>query len=195
MAHNIAHFDYPENCNRKNVQHECDTLAKMEDWQEGCSGVNPIRWLDNVSVQDDYDEAKKYIETHDKGWYDCLAVKYYDTSKLKPSANAKKLAESVASAQNAYNTLREKVISDFFGTKSEYIGCKECGSRLSKAYLKRPSCPLCGNSLLSETASNRLEKAKAKIAEYEKRRSEAVKKDAAKAKKDVRWLVKIEYHT
>ena len=50
--------------------------------------------------------------------------------------------------------------------KAEYIGCKTCGSRLAKKYIKLRgkvcNCPLCGSSLFSNTAQTRIKNAEEK---------------------------------
>lgn len=201
MGHNICHFDYKENVNRKSVQEELDHYAAMEDWQEGCSGLyRDIRWLDNREICESYDEAYDLINKLDKGDYDQLAVRYYVTPTIKSTSGITKAAEGVNNAQKNYTDLKENIESDFFNTKSEYIGCKECGSKLAKKYLKKTSCPLCGRNLLSETATTRLMNAHDKIVSAQKKQRDVLKKEEQKAAKkaknrEVRWLVKIEYHT
>lgn len=77
MAHNIKYFEYKEDVDRKKVQANLDNYVAHEDWEEGCSGLDsPIRWIENCGVFDSYDEALEYIKSHDKGWYDSLAVRY-----------------------------------------------------------------------------------------------------------------------
>lgn len=50
--------------------------------------------------------------------------------------------------------------------KAEFIGCKTCGSKLAKKYIKvygkTCKCPLCGSSLFSKTAQERIQKASEK---------------------------------
>lgn len=79
MAHNIKHLTYKEDVDRKKVQANLDNYVAHEDWEEGCSGLNsPIRWIENCGVLNSYDEALAYINSHDKGWYDSLAVRFKD---------------------------------------------------------------------------------------------------------------------
>ena len=83
MGHEIRYLDYNENADRKKVQNELDTYVQKECWKEGSSGLlNPIRWLDHICA--DREEAVDYVQSHDKGWYDQLAVKYRVYPKLKP---------------------------------------------------------------------------------------------------------------
>ena len=202
MSHNILHRDYPENCDRRQVKADMDHYVSMEDWQEGCSGLyNPIRWLDSEAICKSYDEAEELIKRLDRGDYDNLAVRYYVRAEAPASVALKKASEAVNNAQIAYNKLKKKVREDFFSTKSAFITCKNCESRLSKKYLKEGSfgtnCPLCQRNLLSDTATTRLMNAHDKIVSAEEKRRKELEKSRSKSKvtREVRWLVKVEYHT
>ena len=73
--HNIRHFDYHCSHSKKQIEKHLNRFVAMEDWQEGASGLpSPIRWIDRVCKN--CEEAEEYIKTHDRGWYDCLAVQY-----------------------------------------------------------------------------------------------------------------------
>lgn len=56
--------------------------------------------------------------------------------------------------------------------KAEFIGCKTCGSRLAKKYIKITGktckCPLCGASLFSKTAQARIKSVEDRISKIEK---------------------------
>ena len=78
--HNIRHFDYHCTCSKKQVQKSIDNFVSREDYQEGAVGLpQPIRWIDRLFPN--RDEALDYIESHDRGWYDCLAVRYKKSRK------------------------------------------------------------------------------------------------------------------
>ena len=188
--HNIIMREYPENVNKKTVQEELDTYAAMEDWQEGCTGVSPIRWLDET--YNTRDEAEDAIERLDRGWYDSLAVKFIVPNK---NSSIKKCEERVKTTMQSYRDLKAKLANDFLTTKSEYVGCKKCGSRLSKKYLHNVICPLCSNTLLSETANNRISNAENKYKEAKKRLKEECSKSSKTKGGKKLWLVKTEYHT
>ena len=75
MAHNIHLLDYHCSVSKRAVQKRLDAYVAIEDAGEGASGLpNPIRWIEHLCKN--RDEAVEYIESHDKGWYDCLAVQY-----------------------------------------------------------------------------------------------------------------------
>ena len=99
--HNICHGTYDENVNKKEVQAYWDDYARMEDWQEGCSGLNrDIRWIDHICT--DLEEAKAYIESHDRQNYDQLAVKYREYPKSEPSKTMLNLRQRREAESNKY---------------------------------------------------------------------------------------------
>lgn len=75
MAHNIKHIDYHCSVSQKQVQKRLDNYVACEDCGEGASGLpQPIRWINHLCKN--REEAEEYIKSHDRGWYDCLAVQY-----------------------------------------------------------------------------------------------------------------------
>lgn len=190
MSHNIRWETYPEKVNKSEVQAEWDDYAHHEDWREGCSGLgSDIRWINHVC--DSYDDAVKYIESHDRGFYDQLAVKY--RSSVKPTTKA---YENLISRRNEiFATLkeREKVHYSSANTKSEYVTCRNCGSRLATKYIKSNNCPLCRAELRPTSALNAIETSKRMLKETNKKIKEIEIKASKKA--EIKWLVKIEYHT
>ena len=68
MSHNIKMSVYPENVNRTKVQSEWDNYVRMEDWQEGASGLpGKIRWIENT-VLNSKEDAEEFINKNDNGW-------------------------------------------------------------------------------------------------------------------------------
>lgn len=81
MAHHIRHLDYHCSCSQRQVQKKLDNFVALEDYEEGATGLpQPIRWIDHTCKN--RDEALEYIEARDRGWYDCLAVKYKNGRKI-----------------------------------------------------------------------------------------------------------------
>ena len=188
--HNIEHYTYDLNCDKKKVQREMDHRAAMEDYGEGCTGLDkPIRWID-VTL-DDYDKAIKYIEDHDRGWYDQLAVKFKHYPR--PSKQSKTVAGLVERYEAARSS-KEKIAKDgsIKNRTSEFIGCPKCGSKLKATFLHGEFCPLCRADLRSPTTLDRLNKAQARIDEAQKKLEDQRRKES---KPVIQWLVKIEYHT
>ena len=195
MSHNIKMSVYPENVNRTKVQSEWDNYVRMEDWQEGASGLpGKIRWIENI-VLNSKEDAEEFINKNDNGWYDQLAVRFKDVH-IKMSKKYDTLATKLKTLKNELNE-RNNV---FYATtvKSEFVGCKNCGSKLASKYIQRTNvCPLCRADLRSQTTLSNLQRLRERIAETEKLLKEEEKNLRNKQIKNatVKWLVKIEYHT
>ena len=81
MAHHVKHLDYHCSRSQRLIQKRLDAFVACEDYEEGATGLpQPIRWIDRLCKN--RDEALEYIESHDSGWYDCLAVKYKQGRKI-----------------------------------------------------------------------------------------------------------------
>lgn len=193
MGHNIRHEDYPLTVNKQKVEASWNEYVRHEDWQEGASGLpNPIRWVDRVF--DSYNDAYAYIEREDRNhWYNCMAVKYKDYPTPKPSKSLADLNARVKAQQDNLN----KIVNDsgIQHRTSEYIGCEKCGSKLKRTLLKGNKCPLCGEDLRSKTNLDRIANATAKLTKLREQYAEAYEAEQKKAKYEIRWLVKVEYHT
>jgi hypothetical protein len=192
MSHNIKYFEYKENVDRRKVQNELDRYVAYEDREEGCSGLNtPIRWIESGGILANYDEALEYIKSHDKGWYDCLAVRYRDFDG-KDTPALKRAREKLSAAFEKYREFNNKF--HFADSKSAYIGCRKCGSKISHQYLKGNSCPICGDDLRPQSTKDTIARYKANV----DRATDLVKVEEKKAVEKngkTMWLVKIEYHT
>lgn len=191
MGHAIIHYEFDINTDKRRIESEMNEIAREDgDYHSGlnCS----IRWLDHIC--EDRERAYEYINSHDKGWYDQLAVKFREYPKYEPTKALLKLKERVSKEhekRDAYEKAHS--VSSF---KIEYIGCPKCGSKLKRTLLRRNSCPLCGTELRSKTTmetlqrySDNIEKLNALIKEEERKIN---KKNIKKSK--IKWLVKIEYH-
>jgi hypothetical protein len=162
----------------------------MEDWQEGCSGLgHPIRWLESVGICASYDEAEKCIRDHDRKWYDQLAVRYYEPAR---GFSDKKSEELKAKVKATYDAYRAKDCIWAKGLKAEYVVCRNCGSRLKREYIKSNRCPVCSGDLRPDST---LEAVKAAEQRWKKAQAASNSYICDHAKKAVKWLVKIEYHT
>ena len=124
-------------------------------------------------------------------WINCLAVKFYDTHRVPETEKLKKLQAAKTAAYKKYNDLA--FAFHFANAKSELIGCKCCGSKISRKYLKNNFCPVCHSDLRPETTLNRIDTLKAKADKlYDEVLNETTK--IAKKSGNIRWLIKIEYH-
>ena len=187
--HNIEYFTYPENVDRQGVEKKLDNYVAHEDWQEGCCGLyHPIRWLKD-KVYANYVEAHEAVEKLDGGDYDNLAVKYYVYHQQNDD-KLKLLKQKVSEAYDEYDRRYKILYSD--QVTSAYIGCKNCGSRLARPYLKSNSCPVCRAEMRPEYMLKSVSSAKNK---WERAQREAKEYTEKKCKKEIVWLVKIESHT
>lgn len=137
MGHTIQHYDYPGNADKKKVEQELANYVAKRCFQEG-GHLSKIRWIDSEPCANE-DEAHEKIERLDKGWYDCIAVKYYDTCNVPETEKIKTLRAASTQAYRKCNEL--SAAFHFANAKSEYIGCKNCGSKIARKYLRRNFCP------------------------------------------------------
>lgn len=188
MTHNVEYYDYPKSTSLKEIFKGLDTYVRHQTYLEGGSGIDNIR-TPTDKIFDTRVEAEEYIESVDNGWYDQIAVQYRASDKISST----KIDEFRRKISETY-TLKNKLYNESISSrKSAYIGCLNCGSKINKDYIETHKCPVCGISLLSETTKNRIAGYEAKIKQYKEKIVEEQKKVNKKA--DVRWLVKIEYHT
>lgn len=189
MGHTIQHYDYPGNADTKKVEQKLANYVAKRCFQEG-GHLSKIRWIDSEPCANE-DEARIKIEHLDKGWYDCIAVKYYDAYNIPETEKLKKLQAAKTAAYKKYNDLA--FAFHFANAKSELIGCKCCGSKISRKYIKNNFCPVCHSDLRPESTLNRIAALKAKADKSSDTLKAELTKQAMKAK-NVRWLVKIEFH-
>ena len=186
--HNIEYYDYKEDVNKKSIQADLNNYVEHATWQEGGHGIEPIRWNDFVCKNKE--EAKEWIEKHDSGWYDQLAVKYYAPVLGEKSA---KIDELDAKIHETFRMYKERSNAIYARTRtSNFIGCSNCGSKLATKYLNKNYCPVCGYELRPDTIMKSINAAITKWKKAEQDKKDYIEKHS---KKTVRWLVKIEYHT
>lgn len=190
MSHNIEHFTYAENIHRDYVKRELDNYVAHADWQEGCSGLyNSIRWLDTMPICEDEEAARAAIERLDRRNYDNLAVRFYRPVCQK-TKGLETMKQKTKAAYEDYITRDREIWAET--VKAEFVGCKGCGSKISRVHIRGNRCPVCHADLRPKTTLKA-------VAAAEARWRKAV--DAEKTyekqhgKKAVMWLVKIEYHT
>lgn len=182
--HNIEYFDYKENVDQRKVANKVANYIE----ENGEYGGEGVRWC-RETICADRDEAEKWISSHDKGWYDQLAVRYYHAIPTK----TKKLEELDQKIQEAYKVYNEKDRAVYVKTRtSEFIGCGNCKSRLASKLLNGNFCPVCRADLRPETTLKSIAAAKNKWETAQKTRKEYIN---THSKKEICWLVKIEYHT
>lgn len=185
--HNINYWVYDENCNRKSVLSDIESVAECEG--DGYSG--PLKWHDSVQPLKNQKEAEDWIKEHDTGWYDDHAVRFYDFSDAKET---KKMIGLKQKAKEISDRLiefeKEHSVTKF---KAEHIGCSNCGSNVARKFLHGERCPVCGADLRSESTLKKIKDMQDKVEQARKDYREEGEKQTGRAK--VKWLVKFEYHS
>ena len=191
MSHNIEHRTYTERKSTKAITEEINSYVKQATWQEGGHGLESgIRFIDKVMP--DYQSAMAFLEQNDRGWYDSLAVKYKELPSGKSTKKLDDLKEKLRIAYTEYELENRKVVASDF--KSDFIGCKNCGSKIRREYLNSNFCPVCHADMRSDTIKKKLASMNAKVNKLRNDIKEEEKKLAEKHGQ-ICWLVKFEYHT
>ena len=189
--HNINHTVYSIKISKEVITNEIDNYIRQETWREGGNGLDrPIRFIDRV--MSDYDSAEHFLKENDKGWYDCLAVKFKDKPRNKTTKKLDDLKQKRKETFLEYDKLNRKVAALDF--KAEFIGCKHCNSKINKTYIKSNRCPICNEDMRSETTLKKLENMKEKINKIDND-IKAEERKLAEKYGEIKWLVKYEYHT
>lgn len=84
MGHAIKHLIFDSNTSAIAILDECNESANY-DGADYRDPIDRIRYIDKTF--ESREEAEKYIETADQGWYDQLAVKFKEPV-LKPDTKA-----------------------------------------------------------------------------------------------------------
>ena len=75
--HEIRYLTFGARFTPKGIQRECDKVARRDgEYHHAC---DPIRFPSVICKS--YSEAVKWIEDNDRGWYDCVAIKYKEKGK------------------------------------------------------------------------------------------------------------------
>lgn len=122
-------------------------------------------------------EASDYLfDRHDK-WEPAMAVSFRLPAKPTKAEEQKRerTRDSLRSWQERLGKARRKVIEAFQKRTSGTVGCPKCKSRLNRAFLKRPECPVCGETMISKTDRERIEKIEARIQKAKAAHAEAMK--------------------
>lgn len=185
-----------------------------EDQYESGSGAyagnattmrGPIEFHDLRCESEDA-AADWVVKKHDK-WSAPLACSFF--LPVEPSARDKareeKAKEKLYAARARHHGLVCKILDAFCARKSKLIACTGCGSKLAREFIKVdrghegnttlqipasvgavPSCPLCKESLLSETDRQRVAASALKV-EKAKKALAGVQKP--KPSKQIGWVV------
>lgn len=188
MSHNIQYFIFDrENINKIKVEANLNTYAAMANPGEGSSGLgSKIRWLDKIC--DTETDARDYIKSVDEGWYDQIAVRFRVPVE---TARTKELRSRLIAARE--KAREADAVIHFANAKAAFISCPHCKSKIAQPYIKTNFCPVCGADIRPASALDKVQKAVQKCRDLEEKLHQA-EREAAK-KGEIKWLVKIEYHT
>jgi hypothetical protein len=198
---------------KKKVEKAWDRIVENDRYEsgEGAYAGNATTMDGSITFYDrrlaSYNEAYEFcLDKHDK-WCGPVAVSYYlpaEQGKRDKAREEKAKAKAQAAFDKAYAVVA-KANDGVRNRKSKLIGCRHCGSKLSKEhYIAKPrveqlfnnpvgyktcstfACPICFKVLLSETMVKRIEGHKAKIEEARLALREAQK---PKPSKKIAWAV------
>lgn len=164
-----------------------------DQWETGGNYIAAdVRFLDRTF--DNYEEAEEWLDKQSGNYYS-YAVKYKDYSKVKSSKTLDNAKTKHKKAFDSYYELSNKV--HYSNIKSKTIKCKCCGSVLATEYCGRTyknNCPVCKTDLRPQTVLDKIAKLKADVATAEQKVNEETKKQQAKSKYELKYLVLVEVH-
>jgi hypothetical protein len=184
--HNIGYMSQPENVKRDWVM----SVISQEAEDNGDGYYGPMHWHDEIKPLENREAAEARIKQLDRGWYNDHAVRYYSYDDAKVTNKMVEYRQQIAKLQKKKAEYAEK--NSVRNFKADYIGCKQCGSKVSRKHLCTDFCPVCHNDLRSETTKTTLLNYDARIRELWNKIEEEKKKQ--KSAKKTMWLIKYEYH-
>lgn len=196
MGHAI---DYLHVERREEILDAANEFARCNvDREENPSGsyFGPQMHIHDNVICDSWDDAVKWIDDHDKGFYDDHAVRYRKNTTATAAMRNKN--EQINRIRESYNSFLES--AKLKNRKSEYITCPECGSKINIPALVKycgenmNSCPLCGTSLWSKSTKERNHSFLQRIEKAEREYKELEAKNNKKSSKELGWCVKVEVH-
>lgn len=192
MGHEIRYVSFPESTSREEIARECNDIAiRCGEYHSPLN--SPIRFQ-SVAPLLNKRKAEDYIRNIDKDFYGAYAVRYLEYPDSVTNKKLEDINKRLFEAKKKYALLSCEF--HFKDVKSAFIGCKECGSKLSVAHLLTNKCPLCGHDLRPETKLNQIAALDAKVKKLEAQSKAEFERlqEKAKANAQVMWLVKFEYN-
>ena len=141
----------------KEFNSDCE-MSLMEDGNtySGCIGMFP--GAENTHIEfGSYDEAVEWLQENQDKWENAKAVKFRDGKMTNSSEKQQeKLRTASSDAYNNLIELKSKFSAEIRNQKSKTKACKSCSSKVNKSYIKQGICPVCGETMLSETQKKRI---------------------------------------
>lgn len=116
---------------------------------------------------DDYHHCASKCSGYEEAYQKMLS--YANTDSIFPAPHTKKqldISKRIKETEEKYQVYSSKHSVQTF--KSEFVGCKKCGSKLKRELLFSEFCPLCKTDLRSKTTVDTLQRYKAKIKQLTK---------------------------
>ncbi|SDB15033.1 hypothetical protein [Eubacterium oxidoreducens] len=188
MSHNIEYHTFSEKRSEKYISDELNRICRERSDSHG--GLYNIVEFPTSKIFPSYDAAEEYIESIDTIHnYRNFAVKF--AVEVKESKRLEELVQRERKINAELVTLKNE--HHFKNAKSSFIGCKECGSKISTLYMeRRNTCPVCGFDMRPKTVLGRIASKQDVLLHLR----DAIREERKKAKPTkIAWLAKIEYHT
>lgn len=172
-----AEYDsyHSHHADKESVEEEFEQLQqeycaeKGDNTYAGHLGIKPgLHFID--TVYPDATAADDYIAEQNDKWEAAWAVPYHRVGQI-PTAKGRKLIEARSKINRQMMDFHDNVLVRIKAAKSKTIGCKTCGSSVSRAHLSSCSCPVCGKrgAFLTQTDKKRLESMSDKSDELRRR--------------------------
>lgn len=183
--HSINKWSFPVSESKEKISAEINEYVCEESDSHG-GLYSPIKWIDyNAGTRE---QAEAYIDRIDTGSYGQYAVKFTEPKETKKIAD---LQTKRTEAYKKYSVANDELHCE--KVTSEFIGCKECGSKLARKHLRSNFCPLCRADLRSPTELKRIKSLKDAVDKADKALRVAEEEQAKKGGNE-KWLVKFEFH-
>lgn len=184
MGHLISKIDVRENIDKRDIMN----MIQNEARRNGDGYSSSMTWHENVLPLKNREEAEKFIEKKDNGFYDDHAVRYFDYSNAKETKILQTYREKLMATKIKLKEYEKK--HSIKVLQAKFLTCSKCGSKINKDYIHRERCPICNKDLRSKTILETIDNYNQRILEIEKK----IQEEKEKQKGEVKWLVKYEYH-
>lgn len=159
------------------------------------------------------EEAYEWVINNHQKWGNPYACSFYlpENFSKRKEAKVKKAAQKLREEEKKKVDWINNEVQTFFARKSEFVGCKACGSRISRKHLNNPrfsslgeqriysgghghhtsygrlpECPVCSESLVSNTAQEKYQRLTERVSKAKKALEEAQKPAPSK---EIGWVV------
>lgn len=195
MGHAITYFDFDLKVDRAAAQEMVNQFCR-----ENCDPLEhggipdviaaPIVWKNSTKPFADFQAAKEFLfDGALSNPYVPVAVQY--RTEGEPSGATISLNERYERLLEEIRLMREKALPR--NRKSAFIGCPECGSKLSREHLgDQWKCPVCDHDLRAPSAVRAIDSKQVKLVKTRDMLHEARMRDGRRA--PIRWAVIAEVH-